>query len=628
MPVLFFRLPLAAAFLAFAPLLSVAPAAHGFDHFITRDGDRLVDGDHPFRWISVNAPDSFQIISNYRFDAEHPAARYRLPDDYELRDCVRSVRQLGGRVMRTFVITVHRGPAPESAFDLSTDPATPNEAALRVLDRLLQTCNEEGVRLIIPLVAYHSGMRGDWHTYGDDFWQVGSPANQKFKDVVRQVLTRTNTLTGRPYLEDKAILGWQTGNELVIGQDPARRAWLHDFAAYVKSLDRHHLLIDGRNRPDDVFDRYDEFAADPNLDALSYHTYRNLPQADTPAGTLKLIRGQLRGKLPLIVTEVAMYTPPAALRALFEEIIADGTVGANWWALRFHNRDGGFYKHSDRDSQFEDLNWPGFATPAAAPLAEIARERELLAILSDYAARISGLPRSPPAAPAAPTLLPAADVGHLTWQGSTGATGYDIQRASAAAGPWTTLAIDLPDNLVVYAPQFCDAAAEVGATYFYRVVARNATGASPPSNLVGPVRVDRRWLVDEFFAPPLRAAVSDNITIDQAYAHSAYLEDLAVARRADPRRPARLVYHVTGDVRTFTLNVFEAEVPPKFFVHQGRGERHEVTPQVAAYNHGRRARYSAVLTETTADTLEIELSSAASPTQAVGRVEISWVPAP
>lgn len=598
-------------------------------HFITRNGDKLYDGANEFRWISVNAPDSFQLISNYRFDGEQPAMRYRLPNEFELRDCVRTVRQMGGRVMRTFVVTCHRGPDPMCAFDVSGDSVVPNEASLRVLDRLLQICQEEGVRLIIPLVAYNSTVRGDWHTYGEDFWKIGSPANLKFKQVIRRLLTRTNAFTGQSYLEDKAILGWQTGNELVIGNDAGRRAWVHDMAAYLKSIDRHHLLIDGRNKPTDVFNQYDEFSADPDIDAISYHTYVNLPQADTPAGTLKLIRAQLRGRMPLIVSEIAMYTKPDALRALLDEIVADGVVGGNWWAIRFHNRDGGFYKHSDRGSQFEDLNWPGFADPGNY-LPEIARERELLGILTEYAGRIAGTPPAAPTIPEAPAFLPASDVGHLSWQGSTGASGYDVERASAAEGPWTVLADSMPDNLVVYTPLFCDPTAEINHSYFYRVIARNAAGRSPPSNIVGPLRPDRRWLVDDLFdSAKWDAATSTNLAIAKSYAHDAYLEDIAVVHRADPAQPAKLAYRVQGIITHFSITVFDAGVAPQFFATDTRGRRTPIPVLTAAYNHGKRARFSAdIPDDNAAVAIEIILSSDAAPRQAVGRVELAWKPLP
>jgi hypothetical protein len=604
---------------------AATPPAAGFTDFITRRGDRLYEGDREFRWVSVNAPDSSQLITNYRFDLDQPAGRYRLPDEFELRDCVRTVRQMGGRVMRTFVITCRREPDPVFAFAVGSETVVPNEAALRVLDRLLQICNEEGVRLIIPLVAYNSGVRGDWHTYGEDFWTVGSPANRKFKEVVRQLLTRTNHYTGRTYLEDKAILGWQTGNELVIGDAADRRAWLHDIAAHIKSLDRSHLLIDGRNRPDDVFDRYDEFAADPHIDAVSYHTYRNLPQADTPAGTLRLIRDQLRGRIPVLVTEIAMYTKPEALRALLEEIVAGGTPGANWWAIRFHNRDGGFYKHSDQASQYEDLNWPGFADTSGY-LPEITRERELLGILAEYAGRITGQAPAAPETPAAPTFLPPADAGHLTWQGSTGASGYDLERATTADGPWTTLAANVPDNLVVYASLYCDATAEVGGTYHYRVTARNAAGRSAPSNIVGPLKPDRRWLIDDLFDGSRWDQRTVNIGIDKSYAHTPYLEDIAVAHRVDPGRAATLVYQVPGAIRHFTVTVFDPGVAPQFFVTDAKGVRTEISPHVTTHDSGKRARLTADIPTGGATTLEIVLAANAPAKQALGRVEIAWVP--
>lgn len=599
-----------------------SPAPAPLTHFITRAGDRLMEGADEFRYISANMPDSLQLISNYRFDGDFDRTRYRLPDDYELRDCVRTVRQLGGRVIRTFVITCRREDSPAHMFNVARDPVVGNEAALRVIDRLLQICHEEGVRLIIPLVAYNSAVRGDPSTYGDDFWQVGSPGNRTFKDMVTQLVNRTNHYTGVAYRDDPAILAWQTGNELVIGDDPVRRAWLHDYAAFLKQLDPHHLLIDGRNRPSDVYGRYDEFLADQNLDAVSYHTYRNLAEADTPVGTLRLIRNLTRGKKPLLVTEIAMYTKPAVLRALLDEIIADPSVsGANWWGLRFHNRDGGFYKHSDKNSEFEDLNWPGFARQPDQP-AEIDTERELLGILTEKAWKIRGLPVPALAAPEAPHLLSIPDAGHISWQGATGADSYTVQRAESPDGPWSSLAASLPDNLIAYAAQYCDRTVAAGGTYYYRVIAHNFAGASPASNVAGPVAVKHRWLVDELFDLQLAAPESRNLRIDRAYAHSAYLEDLALAGRADPAQAAELVYRLPQVIREFTATVYDAQVVPRLFSLDPQGGRREIQPEIASYDGGRRRRLTAHL-DGPATGILIELSAQAAASQAIGRVEIA-----
>ena len=53
------------------------------------------------------------------------------------------------------------------------------------------------------------------------------------------------------------------------------------------------------------------------------------------------------------------------------------------------------------------------------------------------------------------------------------------------------------DADVAYRPLFSDTTARAGQTWFYRVTARNVSGASRPSNVVGPVRVKGVCLVDE-----------------------------------------------------------------------------------------------------------------------------------
>lgn len=604
------------------------PPAEPLVHFITRRGDRLYDGGQEFRFVSVNMPDVLQIISNYQFDGETPEMRLRVPDAFEQRDAVRTVRQMGGRVLRTFMITARQGPHAAVMFDVTKNPVVPNESALLALDRLLQIGREEGVRLLIPLIAYRSALRGDPDTYGPDFWTVGSEANLKFKSTITQVLGRTNSLTGIPYRDDPTVFGWQTGNELVIGADPERRRWLHDIAAYIKQLAPHQLHIDGRNKPNDIYDLYDEFATSPHIDAVSYHTYVNLPQADTPAGTLRLIRDQLRGKIPVIVTEVAMYTSPRALRALLDEVLTGGAVGAQWWGLRFHNRDGGFYKHSDRASQFEDLNWPGF-TDAQLDLPEIARERELLGILHDYASKVSGQPPVPVTAPAAPWLLPVPDPGHLSWQGSTGASSYAIERAPALGGPWMRLADDFGDHLATYSALYCDTTAGTGQAWYYRVIARNAAGDSAPSNVRGPVHADHHWLVDDLFDASRLDPASTNLQFKRAYAHDAYLEDIALAQRRDPETSGRLAYRISGALRSFTLTAFETQTPLYFYFTDTGGRRTELSVRAFAYQGGRRTRYEYhASVELPAGMLVIELSAGAPANQAVGRVELSWASAP
>ena len=86
--------------LRFSGGLAAEPA-----NFITRRGDQLFDGERPFRFISFNIPNLMVIEDAYEFTRPNP---WRWPDEFELADALESVRQMGGQVVRTYVISVKR----------------------------------------------------------------------------------------------------------------------------------------------------------------------------------------------------------------------------------------------------------------------------------------------------------------------------------------------------------------------------------------------------------------------------------------------------------------------------------------------------------------------------------------
>ena len=157
-----------------------------------------------------------------------------------------------------------------------------------------------------------------------------------------------------------------------------------------------------------------------------------------------------------------------------------------------------------------------------------AEEQQEVGILSAWRAaafRIEGKPVPPVPVPDAPELLPFDTVPLMSWRGAAGARGYDVERAPAPGGPWTVLVRDLADADVAYRPLYSDATARAGETWFYRVVARNASGASAPSNVVGPVRVKRVCRVDELQDFSRVQARSDGLTVSNAF-NALYAESL------------------------------------------------------------------------------------------------------
>ena len=87
-------------------------------------------------------------------------------------------------------------------------------------------------------------------------------------------------------------------------------------------------------------------------------------------------------------------------------------------------------------------------------------------------------PSAAPTAPAPPVNLTATGGNQqvsLAWTASTGATSYNVKRATTSGGPYTTLAS--PTGVT-----YTDTGVSNGTTYYYVVTAVNANGESANSN--------------------------------------------------------------------------------------------------------------------------------------------------
>jgi mannan endo-1,4-beta-mannosidase len=450
-----------------------------FDHFITRQGDRLIDGDRPLRFISFNTPNLHYVEDYLPFEGVHA---WRLPDEFEVRDALMSIKQFGGKVTRIYVLSVRREDDSPGIIRHVEGPGQFNEEAFRALDKVLQVANDVGIRLIIPFVD-------NWHWWGGPREYAGFRGKPKeafwtdpevigdFKTTIRYLITRQNTYTGTLYRDDKAILAWETGNEL-----EAPYSWTKDIAAYVKSLDTNHLLAEGTNYRELSQDALE----DPNIDVLTTHHYGN-PQTSVE----QIVENQAlaRGRKPYIVGEYGIV-PLQDIYAITDTIINQGLAGGMIWSLRFRNREGGFYHHYEY-SGVESYRWPGFKS------GDFYNERLVVSFLRDRAYRIDGLIPPPLPVPGAPVLLPIIDPSRIAWQGSAGAQWYDVQRREDSDDYWTMVAPSVDESLLECRPLFADESAVPGKSYFYRVRAVNESGASEWSNPVGPVVAATFTLVDE-----------------------------------------------------------------------------------------------------------------------------------
>ena len=462
-----------------------AATAHVELHgFITARGDQLYDGDKPFRFISFNIPNLQLVEDNFAPGAK---TAWAWPNGFELNDALASIRQMGGTVARTYVLSVRRAGSDMGDHVYVRGPSDFNEEAFQSLDLALEAANKHGVRLIVPLVdnwkwqggvAEYAAFRGK---PAEAFW-TDEQVIADFEATVRHVLNRVNTRTGVAYRDDPAILGWETGNEL-----DAPPAWTARIAKLIKSLDPNHLVIDGYS----LHGVREESLADPNIDVVTTHHYPNVGKGEYVA-PIREARAKSRGRKPYFVGEFG-FIPPEEIGAVYDDVIESGVSGALLWSLRFHHRDGGFYWHSEPAGEgvYKAYHWPGFDS------GDKYGEREVMRLTREKAYQIRGEEPPAPEVPAAPRLLPITNTAAIAWQGSAGASSYLVERSTNAAGPWTVVADAVDDTAVQYRPLFSDATAEPGRSYFYRVTAQNAAGKSAASNVVGPVAVAHRTLVDE-----------------------------------------------------------------------------------------------------------------------------------
>jgi mannan endo-1,4-beta-mannosidase len=467
-------------------VFQAANAADELKSFVTRQGDQLLVGDKPLRFISFNIPNLLVVEDAYSFTSPNP---WRWPDEFEIEDALESVRQLGGQVVRTYVISVAREGSDMGDAVHVLAPGKFNEEAFRTLDKVLEIANRKGIRVIIPLVDNWKWMGGvpQYAAFRNKpqeaFWS-DPEIIADFKQTIEYVLNRKNTYTSVRYRDDPAIFGWETGNEIDATED-----WTREIAAYLKQLDPNHLVVDGRTLHGVEQWQLDE----PNTDVLSTHHYPRGPGSNF-VKPIRAAHALAKGKKPYFVGEFGFVDTPH-LKRVMDATIQDGIPGALLWSLRFHRREGGFYWHMEVGTGgnfYKAYHWPGFASGKGYD--EIA----VLKLLRDKAFEIQGI--TPPAAtepPAAPKLLAIDTPAAISWQGSAGAVSYNVQRATSAEGPWTTIGTDVTDAEVQYRPLFADTTAIPGTSHFYRVVARNSGGDSAPSNIVGPVAAKFKTLVDE-----------------------------------------------------------------------------------------------------------------------------------
>jgi mannan endo-1,4-beta-mannosidase len=112
---------------------------------------------------------------------------------------------------------------------------------------------------------------------------ASAKAQEEYRRVTRAIVQRKNTVTGKRYADDVAIMSWQLANEPRPGNAKAGAAekalyvqWIADSAAYIHGLDPNHMVstgsegVVGSARDPELFERAH---ATPYIDYLTFHLW-------------------------------------------------------------------------------------------------------------------------------------------------------------------------------------------------------------------------------------------------------------------------------------------------------------------------------------------------------------------
>ena len=147
---------------------------------------------------------------------------------------------------------------------------------LQRLDFLVAEARKRNLRLIIAFLdfwAYTGGaqqMRAWYGSKNENTFFFADPRTKRdYLLWVREVLTRTNSITGIRYKDDTTIFAWELMNEPNIRPEPLYRSWIEEMAGYVKSIDPNHLVSSGHAN---VKNKLSDLSI-PTLDFGTWHGY-------------------------------------------------------------------------------------------------------------------------------------------------------------------------------------------------------------------------------------------------------------------------------------------------------------------------------------------------------------------
>ena len=385
----------------------VAGASAGLQGFLTRDGSALLSDGAQYRFAGVNT---------YWLGLDENTGSVAYPTHFRVTDALTTIAGVvPGATIRAHTLGISTGNA--RSFEPSLGVF--NSSALDSADWAIAEAERLGLRIIVPLTdnwRYYHGGKHDFTTWCGDsdethFYTLGC-AIAAFKDYIAARLSHVNPYTQRTAVDEPAIAMWETGNE--IANAPA--AWTEDIAAYIKSLDKNHLVMDGNNLETGSQSYLGQV---PSVDVFTQHFYPpNAAKLEQQAAAVAAVdRAYIVGEYGW-VSGGGTLTYNASTLACLNTVNCSGTCV---WSLFPHADSFGFVQHNDGFT----FHYPG----------DDGGMSRFIGDLRANGAAMAGVPVAPLPTPLTPAVT-ATLKGALSWRGAALAETYHVQLANAPSGPW------------------------------------------------------------------------------------------------------------------------------------------------------------------------------------------------
>ncbi|HMQ05305.1 MAG TPA: cellulase family glycosylhydrolase [Pyrinomonadaceae bacterium] len=274
-------------------LLAINPLAAQPKPFVTVNGHQLFLNGKPYYFVGTNY--WYGTLLGLERDRKRGIERLRKELDLLRRNGVTNLRLMAGA----------EGSGPLNGVPRVGPPLQPEQgrfdaSVLDGLDLILAEMERRQMKAVIFFSNNWEWSGGFqqyliWNKVIPEKWLTEKPTWDELRDLtskfysctpckeayarqVEFVITRTNKITGRRYIDDPTIMAWEHANEprpMRPSADQHYKKWLSDTAALIKRLDPNHLITTGHEGRigTESLELFEQIHADPNIDYLTIHIW-------------------------------------------------------------------------------------------------------------------------------------------------------------------------------------------------------------------------------------------------------------------------------------------------------------------------------------------------------------------